>query len=317
MPEMVDAFLPDDQKVTGLRESLPATGAGIYLDVASAGPLPAETAAALAEADEWELRVGRGGIDRIAELEQRDAEARAVVAALLGADSDDIVITLGSRDGLHRLASCGIDTTSGRHVLDVSWVAGVRPTSVGEMEVDAVVLDGHRWLLGPQPSGAVWLSRRLRSRRSAVEEAGDQLGRRQLLGLARSVGWLQMYVGLPWIYQRTGRLIRHLYDRLSVIPGVELETPAESLPAAATFQILGWAADGAAEELSHRVHAILGLAAEGGTPMIRASVGCWNTTEELDLFADGVALLAAHTHDDLPARPGLIVLGSAVGDDSH
>jgi len=313
---MVDAFLPDDQKVTALRELLPATGAGIYLDVASAGPLPAETSAALAEADEWELRVGRGGMDRRADLEQRDAEARAVLAALLAADPDDIVITHGARDGRLRLSWCGIGPAAGHPIFDASSVAGAEALAVGELGVDAVVLDGHRWLLGPQPSGAVWLAPRLRSYRSAVEEAGDQMGRRQLLGLARSVGWLEMYVGLPWIYRRTASLAGYLSERLSAIPGVELAAAADAPPAAVLFEIRGWPSASAAEELSHRVQAILGLSLGGERVALRASVGCWNTTDELDRFAAGVALLAAHAPGALPARAGLIILGST-GEDGR
>ena len=51
--------MTDEEKVRQLRELLPATGAGIYLDTANRGPLSAETAAAMREADDWELRVGR------------------------------------------------------------------------------------------------------------------------------------------------------------------------------------------------------------------------------------------------------------------
>src|SRR5918992_2859061 len=81
---VVDPFLPEADKVAAVREALPATGAGIYLDTAAFGPLPAESARAAQEADEWELRVGRGGPDREADLAQRLEEARATLAALPG-----------------------------------------------------------------------------------------------------------------------------------------------------------------------------------------------------------------------------------------
>ena len=44
---MVSPFLPDDEKLAVVREALPAVAAGIYLDTGTAGPLPAETAAAM------------------------------------------------------------------------------------------------------------------------------------------------------------------------------------------------------------------------------------------------------------------------------
>ena len=61
MMPRVDPFLPDDAKLAAIRELLPSTGSGIRLDATVAGPFPAETDRALQEADDWELRVGRGG----------------------------------------------------------------------------------------------------------------------------------------------------------------------------------------------------------------------------------------------------------------
>ena len=46
---VVVPFLPDPEKLAAVREAIPALGAGIYLNTGSVGPLPAETAAAMAE----------------------------------------------------------------------------------------------------------------------------------------------------------------------------------------------------------------------------------------------------------------------------
>jgi hypothetical protein len=51
--------MPDEAKIAAVREALPATGAGIYLNAGSAGPMPAETARAMAEIAEHELTIGR------------------------------------------------------------------------------------------------------------------------------------------------------------------------------------------------------------------------------------------------------------------
>ena len=56
--------MSDEERVAELRKLIPATGAGIYLDTAYRGPIPAETHAAMAEAGDWELRVGRAGEGR-------------------------------------------------------------------------------------------------------------------------------------------------------------------------------------------------------------------------------------------------------------
>ncbi len=293
---MVEPLHTDDEKVADIREMLPATGAGIYLDTATAGPFPAETARALAEADEWELKVGRGGPDRDADVAQRDAEARAVVAALLGADADDIVLMFGADDAVRWLPD-------GAAVADLRYVAGVEAIDVTALSVDAAVLDGHRWLLGPEGSGALWLRPGARGRH-AKRPNSPTLPRRSLLGLARSLGWLEMFVGLPWAYERTARLSALLSEELAVLHGVDL-LPSPG-PAVVTFTIGGWTAEQTGEELSRRVFAILGSAGERDA--VRASVGFWNTEAELTRFAEVVAVLAGHTPDSLPRRPGLAIL---------
>jgi hypothetical protein len=78
------ASIDEPARVAALRELLPATGAGIYLDTATRGPVRPKR-----RGDARGGRVGpaRGRVapGREDDLEQRDAEARAVLAALIGA----------------------------------------------------------------------------------------------------------------------------------------------------------------------------------------------------------------------------------------
>ena len=83
---VVVPFLPDAEKLTAIREAIPALAAGIYLNTGSVGPLPAETAAAMAEMANRERDVGRAHPDDVPEMYARMAEARAGVAAVLGTD---------------------------------------------------------------------------------------------------------------------------------------------------------------------------------------------------------------------------------------
>jgi hypothetical protein len=46
---VVSPFLPDDALLSAVREALPATGAGIYLNTGTSGPLPRETARAMTD----------------------------------------------------------------------------------------------------------------------------------------------------------------------------------------------------------------------------------------------------------------------------
>jgi len=97
---VVAPFLPDDEKVAAVREALPALGAGIYLDTGSVGPMPAETAAAMAEIADYELRIGRAAVDYWEGFLERLAEARGAMAAVVGADVDEIGITHSASDGV-------------------------------------------------------------------------------------------------------------------------------------------------------------------------------------------------------------------------
>ena len=179
-----------------LRELLPATGAGIYLDTATCGPLPAETAAAMREADDWELRVGRATEGRDEDVAQRRDEARAVLAALLGADPDEIALT-GPMTGppIEPL----VDPLSGAVITPHEVLLLTHPRRWRHSNRRRFargrdhLLRGDKWLLGPEGSGAIW-SRRASGLDHRVRD--HDIGRTGALGLARSVGWLEMYVGL-------------------------------------------------------------------------------------------------------------------------
>src|SRR3990172_6792302 len=58
---MVAPLQPDPEKLAAIRAALPATGAGIYLNTGTSGPLPAATVSAMRELEDWEERGGGGG----------------------------------------------------------------------------------------------------------------------------------------------------------------------------------------------------------------------------------------------------------------
>ena len=66
--------------------------------------------------------------------------------------------------------------------------------------------------------------------------------RPSVVGLARSCGWISMYVGLPWAHERAARLAAGAADRLAAIPGVTLVTPRGAMATLVTFRIAGWPA---------------------------------------------------------------------------
>ncbi len=409
---MVAPFLPDPEKVAAIREALPATGAGIYLDTGSAGPLPLEAVRAMREAEDWEIRVGRATPDGWEAFLDRMDEARAVVAALLSADPDSVALTHSTTEGM-TIATWAHDwrrgdqaVTSGEEhpgllaplvalrerlgveltfvdvgggsddsqileafdraitdrtrlvsVSHVTWAtgtvlpiegigelarargawfavdgaqaAGAIRTDVPASAADFYALSGYKWLLGPEGTGALWAGPRAQAEarqalagplgfdsltmdgralpaRGARRFEASSLHRSSVIGLARGVGWLEMYVGLEWAYERAAQLSRETALGLAAVPRVTVLTPTDRMAMLVTFRISGWNCELAREELSRRVFAIVCTIPE--LDAVRASVAFFNTHEELARFVDAVSELARHTPETLPRRPTLVVM---------
>ncbi len=98
---VVAPFQPGPEKLEAVRSALPALAAGIYLNTGSVGPLPAETAAAMAEIATWERDVGRAHPDAFDDLLVRMGEARAGVAAVLGTDVGAVALTHSTTDAMN------------------------------------------------------------------------------------------------------------------------------------------------------------------------------------------------------------------------
>jgi selenocysteine lyase/cysteine desulfurase len=93
--------MPDEEKLAAVREGLPATAAGIYLNTGTCGPIPREAAVAMAELEGWELATGRAHAAFQEEALVRLDEARAAIAAIVHADIGAIALTHGTTDGVN------------------------------------------------------------------------------------------------------------------------------------------------------------------------------------------------------------------------
>ncbi len=399
---------PDRARLAELRAALPATRAGIYLNTGTAGPLPTEAAAAMAEVAARELAVGRATRDAYEELVGRMDEARAVVAAILGTDIDLVALTHSTTEGIN-LALGTIDwhagdravTTSLEHpavtgplallrdrlgievveaeigdggdaaavlgaleaaasggrtralvashvawstgavlpaagiadlarrlgatsIIDGAQAAGSIPLVIDEVGADFYAVSGQKWLLGPEGTGALAVRRSivadvlppvggffaaarpygvgrdaLHADARRFETAGHHAP--SIVGLARSAGWLSMYVGLPWAHARAARLAAGAAVRLASTPGVELITPLGRMATLVTFRVTGWSGDQVVDVLGRRTFAIVRSIPD--REWIRLSVAFFTTDEELRRVLDAVAEIAAHTPATLPERP--------------
>jgi L-cysteine/cystine lyase len=216
------------------------------------------------------------------------------------------------------------------------WVAIDGAQSAGAISVDALSLgadfyavSAQKWLLGPEGMGALVVSRRV------VEEArqgyagwfsskavapdgivepwpdarrfdSTSFNRPAVGGFARSVGWLAMHVDLAWAYERSARLARATAAALDGIPGVTVVTPRERMATLVAFRIAGWPPAQALDAIRRRSFAVLRTL--DPREALRASVGWFNSEDELDRFVASVAEVARHTPESLPPRPELTIL---------
>ena len=407
--------VPGTDRLAAVRAALPALGSGIYLNTGSVGPLPAETAAAMAELARYEAETGRAHPAYFFELEQRMAEARAAMAAVLVADVDDIALTHSTTDGMN-IGAWSIDwragdravTTTIEHpgglgplyplrdregieldfvdigdgadedavlgafdavigertrlvalshvqyatgirlpipaiaalahergaivVVDGAQSVGAIPVTLDELGADILAVPAQKWLLGPEGMGAIAVPRAARERlRPAFAgffsfEHIDSRGsaktwdsarafetsnwhRPSVVGMARSIGWLSMFVGWSWIHERGPALAAWMADRLAAIDGVELVTPRGAMATLVTFRIRGWDPEPALDELSARVFVVARTVPT--IAALRLSVGAWNSEEELERLLEAIELLASHRPETLPPRRTLTLLQDA------
>lgn len=410
----MSALSAEATKVAALRRALPATSAGIYLNAGTCGPLPAETAAAMAELADWELRLGRASPDTYFDVLQRMEEARASIAAIIAADTRDIALTHSATEALN-VAAWGIDWHPGDRavtirqfehagglsalytirdrlgieldladvgyggdhdqvlaaldaaiqpgtrlvsvahvshatgaVLPIAGIAqlahargallavdgaqavGAIPVDVAALGADVYAIAGQKWLLGPEGTGALYVApaaiERIRMTYASFWsfEQQDLLGSARpwptarrfegtsginhslIVGLARSCGWLSMFVGIDWALGRGAALARLTAERLASMPGVTLLTPLEAMAGLVTFRVAGWSAQAIIDELGARAFVIARTIED--LDAVRFSVGWFNTQEELERALGLLADLAGHTPESMPPRRTLAVV---------
>ena len=217
-------------------------------------------------------------------------------------------------------------------VLDGAQAGGAIQVTVDELGAEFYAIPGQKWLLGPAGTGALVVRRDVIAAtvppvRGSFSTAMPSVGDRDdlwpdarrfevagfhapsLIGLARSAGWLAMYVGLPWALERAGSLAQGAAIRLQGTPGVALVTPPGRMATLVTFRLPGWQAERVADELARRVFASIRVIP--GLDAIRISVGFFTSDEELGRFQGAVAEIARHTPASLPPRPAIEFLGQS------
>jgi L-cysteine/cystine lyase len=214
-------------------------------------------------------------------------------------------------------------------IVDGAQAAGAIQVDLTVTGADVYAVPAQKWLLGPEGMGAVAVAPRARDRLApayggwytfeTVDSAGtaawwpdarryeaSNFHRPSIVGMARSIGWLTMFVGLPWVYDRGTAMARYAAERLAAIDGVEVLTPPDRMATLVSFRIRGWTPQAALDELGARVFAV----ARTVPPIdaVRISVGFFTSAPEIDRFVDCVGLLAEHTPETIPPRRTLTIV---------
>ncbi len=203
-------------------------------------------------------------------------------------------------------------------LVDAAQTAGVVPIDVRAMHIDLLAFPGHKSLLGPTGTGALYVGPRANPR--AWREGGTggdsssetqpkefpyflEGGTPNVLGVAGLVAGIQ-YVeqrGLDAIHRHEVELVERLWRRLDEIDGVTvyghrdhsrrvgtLSFKCEILPAAEVGGILDQAFDIAIRPGLHcapYIHRAIGTFPDGTA---RASPGPFNTADDIDRLADAL-----------------------------
>jgi L-cysteine/cystine lyase len=219
-----------------------------------------------------------------------------------------------------------------RLIVDGAQAAGAIPFRFDELGADFYALPAQKWLLGPEGMGALVVNPSLIERTvpglggwfsfEPVEGVGEApwwrdarrfeasgYHRPSVVGMARSIGWLSMFVGLDYVLGRGPATAQAAARRLASIAGVSVLTPVDRMATLLTFRIAGWTAQGALDELGARIFAIARTIPT--LDALRLSIGFFTSEDEIERLAGGVELLAAHTPEAMPPRRGLAILGES------
>ena len=202
-------------------------------------------------------------------------------------------------------------------VVDGAQSAGQVPVDLHALGVDAYAMAGQKWLCGPEATGLLYI-RRDRfadiaptfARYGQFEPSGyfipAQGAMRYEIGEFYSpavaaqeaaMRWLRDEVGFEWAYDRIATLGAEFRRRLTSIDSVNVATPSEPMAGLVNFTVAGLSPQVVTAQLYERGYTIRYVEIAPCTVSARASVGWWNTEEEVAGLAAAVADLAERGTD--------------------
>ncbi len=204
----------------------------------------------------------------------------------------------GRRAAVSDIASTGVPV-----LVDGAQALGAVPLDVDALGCDYYAASGQKWLCGPHGTGCLYVrSSRVRTlsppwpSASCLGDAGDPFdlvyhAGAQRFDTATPSGPLATWAlaalevledaGLAWVTERGPMLAGRLTERLA-------ELDVEVAPRSATT-LVSWPHDDAEGLVARLAEAGIMVRALPGRGLVRASVGAWNTEEDLEILVGLVA----------------------------
>jgi len=212
-------------------------------------------------------------------------------------------------------------------MIDAAQTAGCVPIDVQEMQIDLLAFTGHKGLMGPQGTGGLYIKPGIESQIQPFREGGtgsESSSDRQpekmpdrfeggthntpgLAGLGAGVRFV-LETGVEAIQAHERVLTERLLDRLASIPGVKIYGPPRGSHqvAVVSFMLENWPP----LNLSHLLASGFDIATRSGlhcaslihqylgtsdTGTVRASIGYFNTADDIDALCDALEQIIAQT----------------------
>ncbi len=194
-PVAQSVLVADHDKITAIRDELPAVQNIAFLNAGTNGPIPQRSHDALVQYAHGELTEGRVGMATFMRMFELFSQARASIATILGCDPLEIALTHNTTEGMN-IALMGLDWQKGDELVTstAEHPGGLNPAYLIKQRYGAKLRMTDIGLPGVDPIAA--LQRVLTPRTKAVVlshvswSSGMVLPIRQLADLAHQVGAL-------------------------------------------------------------------------------------------------------------------------------
>lgn len=198
-------------------------------------------------------------------------------------------------------------------IVDAAQSAGHVPIDLHASGVDAYAMAGQKWLCGPEATGLLYVRRDrfvdiapTYARYGEFDQSGffmpaqgasryeiGEFSAPVIVGQEAALRWMRDEVGFAWAYERIAELGARFRHQIESVNGVTVITPARAMAGLVNFNIAGVAPADVVTALHERGYTIRAVNTAPCAVSARASIGWWNTEDEVDGLYAAVAEIAA------------------------